>query len=224
MGFLDRLLGREDQSAQQPQPQYARQGQPAQQPQRPAERSQDEIAIERYRYLLRTAPTEQLEQVHAEAFAQLTPEQRQQVYADIAANGEQPQSDSPQDLARSATRAEVRQPGFMERSFGNQQGGNQQQGRQGPGFGSMLGASILGSVAGYVIGSTIMSAFLPPMDGGADTAGAEDAGAEDAGADAGADSGADTELASGESGDAGGFGDFGGGDFGGGDFGGFGEF
>lgn len=214
MGFLDRLLGREDQSAQQPQPQYARQGQPAQQSQRPAERSQDEIAIERYRYLLRTAPPEQLEQVHAEAFAQLTPEQRQQVYADIAANGEQPQSDSPQDLARSATRAEVRQPGFMERSFGNQQ-----QGRQGPGFGSMLGASILGSVAGYVIGSTIMSAFLPPMDGGADTAGAEDAGAEDAGADAGADSGADTELASGESGDAGGFGDFGGGDFGG-----FGEF
>jgi len=219
MGFLDRLLGREDQSAQQPQPQYARQGQSAQQPQRPAERSQDEIAIERYRYLLRTAPPEQLEQVHTEAFAQLTPEQRQQVYADIAANGEQPQSDSPQDLARSATRAEVRQPGFMERSFGNQQ-----QGRQGPGFGSMLGASILGSVAGYVIGSTIMSAFLPPMDGGADTAGAEDAGAEDAGADAGADSGADTDLASGESGDAGGFGDFGGGDFGGGDFGGFGEF
>ena len=224
MGFLDRLLGREDQSAQQPQPQYARQGQSAQQSQRPAERSQDEIAIERYRYLLRTAPPEQLEQVHAEAFAQLTPEQRQQVYADIAANGEQPQSDSPQDLARSATRAEVRQPGFMERSFGNQQSGNQQQGRQGPSFGSMLGASILGSVAGYVIGSTIMSAFLPPMDGGADTAGAEDAGAKDAGADAGADSGADTELASGESGDAGGFGDFGGGDFGGGDFGGFGEF
>ena len=224
MGFLDRLLGRDDQSEQPPQPQYSRQGQPAQQPQRPSERGQDEIAIERYRYLLRTAPPEQLEQVHAEAFAQLTPEQRQQVYADIAANGEQPRSDSPQDLARSATRAEVRQPGFMERSFGNQQGGNRHQGRQGPGFGSMLGASILGSVAGYVIGSTIMSAFLPPMDGGADTAGAEDAGAEDAGADAGADSGADTELASGESGDAGGFGDFGGGDFGGGDFGGFGEF
>ncbi len=218
MGFLDRLLGRQEQPPQQPQ--YARQGwQQQSAPQQPApqQRSDDEIAIERYRYLLRTAPPEQLEQVHAEAFAKLTPEQRQQVYADIAANGEQPQSDSPQDLARSATRAEVRQPGFMERSFGNQQG------RQGPGFGSMLGASILGTVAGYVIGSTIMSAFLPPMDGGADTAGGEDAGAEDAGADAGGDAGAETDLAS-DGGDAGGFGDFGGGDFGGGDFGGFGEF
>ncbi|GMA29678.1 hypothetical protein [Arenivirga flava] len=202
MGFLDRLLGREEQPPQQPQ--YARQGwQQQSAPQQPAQRSDDEIAIERYRYLLRTAPPEQLEQVHAEAFDKLTPEQRQQVYADIAANGEQPQSDSPQDLARSATRAEVRQPGFMERSFGNQQG------RQGPGFGSMLGASILGTVAGYVIGSTIMSAFLPPMDGGADTAGGEDAGG---------DAGAETDLAS-DGGDAGGFGDFGGGDFGG-----FGEF
>ena len=45
MGFLDRLLGREDDSAD-------RQPARAQAPQR----TDDDIAIERYRYLLRTAP------------------------------------------------------------------------------------------------------------------------------------------------------------------------
>ena len=41
--------------------------------------SPDEQAIARYRYLLRTAPPEALEQAHAEAFAQLTPDQRRKV-------------------------------------------------------------------------------------------------------------------------------------------------
>ena len=41
----------------------------------------DEIAVERYRYLLRTAPPETLEQVHAEAFAKLTDEQIRAVVA-----------------------------------------------------------------------------------------------------------------------------------------------
>ncbi len=40
----------------------------------------DERAVERYRYLLRTAPPERIEEVHAEAFATLTPEQRRMVY------------------------------------------------------------------------------------------------------------------------------------------------
>jgi hypothetical protein len=39
----------------------------------------DEQAVERYRYLLRTAPPDAIEQAHAEAFAQLTPEQRRLV-------------------------------------------------------------------------------------------------------------------------------------------------
>jgi hypothetical protein len=41
--------------------------------------SADEQAIARYRYMLRTAPPETIEQAHAEAFAQLTPEQRRLV-------------------------------------------------------------------------------------------------------------------------------------------------
>jgi hypothetical protein len=202
MGLFDRLFGGGDQQQADTRPAPPQAPARAQNAQSQGQaRSDDDIAIERYRYLLRTAPPERIEQVHAEAFEKLTPEQRRQVYTQLSENapaGEAPQSDDPQALAGAATRAELRQPGTMERSFG------------GPGFGSMLGASLLGTVAGYVIGSALMSAFLPPMDGG-DVAGGEgDTGAEgDAGADGGADAGAD---ASG--------GDFGGGDFGGGDFGG----
>ncbi|MEN9620285.1 MAG: hypothetical protein RL499_478, partial [Actinomycetota bacterium] len=116
--------------------------------------------------------------------------------------GEAPADDQPATLARAATRSELRQPGTMERSLA------------GPSFGQMVGASLLGTVAGYVIGSALASAFLPPMD-----AGFADAGAADDGADAGAaDAGADASGA-----DAGGF-DAGGFDAGGFDGGGFGDF
>ena len=88
--------------------------------QRPAPQTSqlpDEQAVARYRYLLRTAPPEQIEQAHAEAFAQLTPDQRQQVLAQLAAAvpaGERPRTDDPETLARAATRAETapaRHPG-----------------------------------------------------------------------------------------------------------------
>lgn len=156
----------------------------------------DEVAVERYRYLLRTAPADAIEQVHTEAFSRLTPEQRELLFEQLTANapaGEAPQSDAPNDLARSATRSELREPGMLERSF------------SGPSFGSMLGASLLGTVAGYVIGSAIVSAFLP-MDAGSGGAGADGPG------DAASDAPADASSA-----DAGG-GDFGSADFGG-DFG-----
>ena len=69
MGFLDRLFGGDDRDRQ-PAPQV---------PQQPQQRlSEDELAIERYRYLLRTAPPESIEAVHAEAFAKLSPEQRRE--------------------------------------------------------------------------------------------------------------------------------------------------
>jgi hypothetical protein len=191
MGLFDRLFGSD-------------QTEPA--PRQSAPRTDDEIAVERYRYLLRTAPPEAIEQVHAEAFAKLTDEQRTMIFDELTQNapaGDAPRNNDPQSLAQAATRSELRQPGTLERSF------------QGPSFGSMLGSTILGTVAGYVIGSALVSAFMP-MDPGTDAAGADagsdgsgDAGATDAGAaDAGASDG------------GGGFGDFGGGGaFGGGDFG-----
>jgi hypothetical protein len=46
--------------------------------------STDEQAIERYRYMLKTAPPETIEQAHAEAFAQLTPEQRRLLLQKLA--------------------------------------------------------------------------------------------------------------------------------------------
>jgi len=126
--------------------------------------SQDEQAVARYRYLLRTAPPEAIEQAHAEAFAQLTPEQRKlvlQQLADVTPAAERPvlerNSDDPQTLARAATRAEMRQPGVLERMFGSGRGvgvGAAQ------GFGSMMAGSLLGSVAGTVLGSMIAQEFF----------------------------------------------------------------
>jgi hypothetical protein len=203
MGFLDRLLGRPEQPEQPP-----RSAAP--------ERSENEIAVERYRYLLRTAPPETIEQVHTEAFSKLTDEQRDLLFRQLTENameGERPANSEPATLAKSATRAELRQPGTLDRAFGGDQAG----GRQGPGFGSMLGASLLGTVAGYVVGSAIVSAFLPDMGAGADAS--ADAGADsgDAGSGESGDSGFGGD--SGGSGDSGGFGDFGGGGDFGGDFG-----
>jgi hypothetical protein len=181
MGLFDRLFGTDDSN---------------QQPQRQAARSDDEIAVERYRYLLRTAPPETIEQVHAEAFSKLTQEQRDLLFAQLSENAsEAPRDTSPAALASSATRQELRNPGTMERSFN---------GGGGMGFGGTLASSLLGTVAGYVIASSLVSAFMPN-----DAAGDSSADSADSGSDS-ADSGSDT-------GDSGG--DFGGGDFGG-DFGG----
>ena len=169
----------------------------------------DQRAIERYRYLLHTAPPETVEQVHAEAFGRLTPAQRRQVLEEMSSGltpSEQPASDDPRALARAATRAEYSQPGFMERTFGGRSFGG---GGTGPGFGSMLGASMLGTIGGYVVGSALVGAiFDPGYDAGYADGVDADAGTDGSGGDAAMDVG---------DGDAGGFG---GGDFGAADFGG----
>ena len=217
MGFFDRLFGTEPQQNAPAVPPYGQSyGQPNGQQRVPVSvgaRSDDEIALERYRYLLRTAPPETIEQVHREAYGQLTDEQRGMLLTELSASapaGEAPKSSSPDDLAKAATRAELRQPGTLERTY------------QAPSFLAMFGSSMLGSIAGYVVASAVMSAFLP-----ADAGASADAGA-DAGADGATDAGA-TDAGSADSGFGGDFGaggDFGGGfggDFGGGfgDFGGF---
>ena len=63
-------------------------------------------AVARYQYLLRTASPDQIEQAHAEAFSQLTPQQRQEVLTQLAAAvpaSERPRTDDAQTLARVAT-------------------------------------------------------------------------------------------------------------------------
>ena len=120
----------------------------------------DEQAILRYRYLLKTAPPETIEQAHAEAFAALTPEQRRKVLQRLSE--EMPEAerrafataaDSPGALAQAATRAEIRQPGAIERAFGGPPAAA-------PGFGSMLGGSLLGSLAGTVLGGMVAQHFF----------------------------------------------------------------
>ena len=167
----------------------------------------DQRAIERYRYMLRTAPPDDIESAHAEAFAQLTPEQRATVLRELSRQvpaSEAATSDDPQSLARMATRAEMRQPGTIERTFA---------GVQGPGLGGMF----LSTLAGAFVGTAIASTFFDNDPGAADSS-QTDAGAADA--DAAGDAG-DGDFGGGDAGAGdvgdGGFGDFG--DFGGGDFG-----
>lgn len=197
MGFLDFILGRKEQS---PENFSRREAAP-----RVPQRTDDEIAVERYQYLLRTAPPETIEQVHTEAFGKLTDEQRDLLFRQLTETvppSERPKDAQPASLAQAATRAELREPGTLTRSFG----GNEQGGPRGMGMGSMIGGSLLGTVAGFVIGSALVSAFMP-MDGGANDASAEADAGSDASSDGGGDGGGDF---------GGGGGDFGGGDFGGG--------
>jgi hypothetical protein len=172
---------------------HAKQGEAAQ------AQSVDEQAISRYRYMLKTAPPETIEQAHAEAFAQLTPEQRrlvlqklgESVPASERALAEQSGA-SPQALARMATRAEIRQPGAMERMFG-QAGGMS--------MGGVLAGTLLSSIAGTVIGSMIAREFFAGEGHGAGLGGAGEPGEEAGFTDA------DHAIDDGGGFDSGGFGD-----------------
>lgn len=144
MGLLDRIFGTPSQQhgTRQPPP------------------GNDAYALERYRYMLQTAPPETIEQAHAEAFEQLTPEQRREVLAELARSApshergaiERTPADDPRALARVATRAEIRQPGLMERTLGAS-----------PGAG--FGAGLLGSFAASFAGSMVANAFFSSLGG-----------------------------------------------------------
>ncbi|PUB26980.1 hypothetical protein C8K30_105208 [Promicromonospora sp. AC04] len=85
-------------------------------PSAPASTDADRQAIARYDYLMRTAEPHQIEQIHAESFARLTPVQREAVLrrmqTELPAH-EQPRSADVADLSRAAARTEARQPGSM---------------------------------------------------------------------------------------------------------------
>jgi len=127
----------------------------------------DAQAIARYRYLLRTAPPEAIEQAHAEAFAQLTPEQRRRLLEELAAdmpdaerNAAYRSGDQPGALARVATRAELREPGAMERAWNRLSGAPAPGMAMGPGLGSMFAGSFLASMAGSVLGTMMAQQFF----------------------------------------------------------------
>jgi hypothetical protein len=185
-------------------------------------RDADEIAIERYRYLLRTAPPEEIEKAHAEAFTKLTPDQRARVLDGLAAAVPEAElratgTDADQ-LARVATRAEMREPGTMERAFGRLPARGGLLG--GMGFGGTFLPTLAGAFVGTMIAQSLFeSVGYPDGDpaateaqeaaGGAETdeaaAGDADRGnwdGDDGGADFGADAG---DMGGGDFGDMGGF-------------------
>ena len=208
MGFLDRLFGRREESWAQPAaPTYHGHSDREYQPP-----NADEQALQRYRYMLKTAPPETIEQAHEEAFAKLTPAQRAHALRELAVESPEAERaalaggrDDPKTLARLATRSEMRQPGSMERIFGGTD--------RGFGMGGMMGGmggTLLGSLAAGFVGSIIAQQFLGSIGGdafGEDVSSAE-AGDQEADASSGDDFGGYDS------------GDYGGGDFGGGDFGG----
>lgn len=145
MGLLNRIFGTPEHDG------ASRAGSP----------DQETYALERYRYMLQTAPPETIEQAHAEAFQRLTPEQRRQVLSELVRAApphergsiEKTPYDDPEALARAATRAEVRQPGFMERTLGAS-----------PSAG--FGAGLLGSFAAGFAGSMVATTFFASLGNG----------------------------------------------------------
>lgn len=134
MAFFDRVFGRT-----------------ALRDRRTPARSEDETAVDRYQQVLANAPTEKIQQVHLEAFSRLTPAQLDIVFERFTQNADTPE-DRPSDarpatLAKTAARAERHQPGTLSRTLGG--------GLDGAGS-----RSVLGTVAGYVIASEIVSAYL----------------------------------------------------------------
>ena len=125
---------------------------------------EDRAAIARYDYLLKTAMPEQLEQVHRDAFARLTPAQRQQVESrlrDELPASEQPVSSSPDDLARSAVRGEAHKPGFLRGIFSKPAAA----GAAGVGVGAVAGAGIgvAGGLLAAVAGGAVLSSVAGPL-------------------------------------------------------------
>lgn len=104
----------------------------------------DQRILDRYRYLLRTAPLETIEAAHEDAFASLSDEQRASVYEELSrgvGTGERPLSSEPATIARSASRRESRRPGALE---------------------SILqSAGVIADVAPRVVSSSLVGGFLP---------------------------------------------------------------
>jgi hypothetical protein len=210
MGFLDKLFGRREEPPRR-HPYYQGEEPPRRHPyyqedygRGPATPStSDEAALQRYRYMMRTAPPETIEQAHEEAFSKLTPEQRRQVLRDLgeatppAERAALATGDDPKTLARLATRAEMRQPGITERLFGG----------PGMGYGTMMAGTIFGSLVAGFVGSMIANQFF-------DSIGNPDLSQGDWGDHGGGWSDQGAQGASGDFIDSGGA-DFGG-DFGGG--------
>lgn len=159
----------------QPQQQYGQQQygqqQPGGRPQQHGQADPDKVALAKYDYLLRTSNPDQLEQVHHDAFARLTPAQRQQVRDRL--NSELPPHEHLRDessggMARAMTRGEMSRPGLIRRVLG---GSGRSTGGRGGAFagGAAVGAGAMavGGLAVAVAGGAVVSAAAAPVLAGA---------------------------------------------------------
>ncbi len=153
-------------------PRYAQPQQHTGQPQR-GQADADKVAIAKYDYLLKTSSPEQLEQVHHDAFARLTPAQRQQVRDRL--NSELPphehlRDDSAGSMARAMTRGEMSRPGLIRRVLGGSGrpgGGRGRGGAFAGGAAVGAGAMAFGGLAAAVAGGAVLSAAAGPVLAGA---------------------------------------------------------
>lgn len=117
----------------------------------------DRAAIARYDYLLQTADPHQVEQIHLDAFARLTPEQRAQVEQRMSTElppAERPRSASAPDLARAAARTEAATPGRIRGLLSRVGRGGAIAGVGGAAvgvLGAVAGGAMLSSVAGPLL-------------------------------------------------------------------------
>lgn len=123
----------------------------------PATADADRRAIARYDYLMQTADPHQVERIHAEAFARLTPAQRQAVLQRMQTElppHEQPRSADHTELARAAARTEARRPGSMRSMLAKV-------GKGGAVAGVAVGAvGVLGAVAAGAAVSSVAGPLL----------------------------------------------------------------
>jgi hypothetical protein len=125
----------------------------------------DRAAIARYEYLLQTSDPHQVEAIHREAFARLTPEQRTQVQAGMRTElrpAEQPRSADAPDLARAAARTEAMRPGAMAGLLARVGRGGR---GTSAGAGMARNAALVGAggVLGAVAGAAVVSTVAVPL-------------------------------------------------------------
>ncbi|MDN8550084.1 cation-transporting ATPase [Microbacterium sp. NM3R9] len=134
----------------------------------------DRAAIARYDYLVKTADPTQLEQIHREAFARLTPTQRAEVEQRLAGDlppHERPRSAEPDHLARAATRAEMMRPGSLRGVLARVRGGVGAGGGGGggarsgalAGVGAGVGVAAAGGLLAAVAGGAVVSVVAAPL-------------------------------------------------------------
>lgn len=119
----------------------------------------DRAAIARYDYLMQTAGPQGVEQIHREAFARLTTEQRTLVEGRMReelAPGERPRSSSPDDLARAAGRAEALKPGRMRGLLSRVRGA-------GAGGAAVAAGGAAVGLLGVVAGGAVLSTVAGPL-------------------------------------------------------------